>query len=180
MLLVVEELFDCKEDLKNNEDAKTCKEKLENPAKNKCFEIRKTSDIAEMSEVKETFKARETVDIADTPEIKGQIANFDEVSVIEAELLGNEENQMESKNNFSDEESQLEKDLFDWEFTDTDKEDTIETSTFTERVQVKIRKPKKRTSSATGYKHKQPRVTSPLLHDFTCAICQSVIFFILS
>ncbi|XP_065365344.1 zinc finger protein 808-like [Calliphora vicina] len=156
ILIEVEELFD----LQNVEDiANTLTDQ-----NSICIEEINDYELDKHAENKEELN-----ELAKHAENKEDLEYSEEISQLEAAFLTEEELDADFKSNFSEDENYFATEVLeDTESSDrgSEKEETIKA----------VKKPKKRkiteVTKMSGYKHKQPRVTIPLLNDMSCAICQ--------
>lgn len=100
-----------------------------------------------------------------------------DMSQLETEYLADSDTDVELR---SEIESILEQELMDSpELSEIDKEESPVLDTEIKNKLNTVRTIKRNNNvqevtSTTGFKHRQPRVKSPLLDDFTCALCQEV------
>lgn len=183
---------------KNKDEPETCKLNIE---VDDYQEIESISDVTNISaeenetyhdevseqDLNETSEAFEEVfDIEAVLECNEISSHYDEATLLKEQkspLLMEIENSTDLRPGSSDEEINSENNLIEYlESCDTDNGGTLSTSTVEKSGKVKyilrktkVKPNKKRIASASArYRHKQPRVTSPLLDDFDCAICHIV------
>ncbi|XP_037823194.1 zinc finger protein 836-like [Lucilia sericata] len=144
ILLEVEELFDI--------------ENVEDIAKN-------LSDPNIMDKEEESKK-----DLEKTVDDKESLEYYEDVAQLEGAFLADDELDDDIK---SEEENYLEKDLLEAPSTSSSEHEEDEVVVPPKIVNCPKKRKVCKAPPMSGYRHKQPRVTSPLLTEISCAICQN-------
>lgn len=150
VIIELEELFDFPEDLETLEDTKNATSSEENQSYSKDLNDNMNEEV----------------------EVEGNAFIIEEISNLDAEYLADSDTDNELAGEI---ESILEKGLTNrLESSEDVKEDNPK------KVRTVKRKHNvEEVTSTSTYKHTQPRVKSPLLLDFNCALCEKVIQFVL-